>query len=127
MGKEIIFTERAPRAVGPYSQAVKIDGWIYLSGQIPLEPGTNEVCKGTIEEQTRLVLTNAHRLLEAAGASIQHVVKVTLYVANMEEFGRINDVYAGFFAFDPPARSAVEVARLPKDVGIEIDMVAYVD
>lgn len=127
MGREIIFTEKAPRAVGPYSQAVKIGGWIYLSGQIPIEPGTNEVLNGTIEEQTKLVLTNSHHLLEAAGASLKDVVKVTLYVANMDEFGRINDVYAGFFAFDPPARSAVQVTRLPKDVGIEIDMVACVD
>jgi 2-iminobutanoate/2-iminopropanoate deaminase len=125
MSREIIFTEGAPRAVGPYSQAVKIDGWVYLSGQIPIDPSTNEVLQGTIEQQTELVLENSRQLLEAAGASLENVVKVTLYIADMEDFARINDVYSGFFLSEPPARSAVQVARLPKDVDIEVDMVAY--
>ena len=125
MDRETIFTRNAPRAVGPYSQAVKAGGWIYLSGQIPIDPSTNEVIQGTIEEQTKLVMTNAQRVLEAAGASLKDVVKVTLFIANMDEFGRINDVYADFFPSDPPARSAVQAARLPKDVSIEVDMIAY--
>ena len=125
MPKQSIFTENAPRAVGPYSQAIRAGDWIYLSGQIPIDPNNNQVVRGTIEEQTELVLTNAQRVLEAAGASFEHVVKVTLFIANMEEFGKINDVYSRFFASDPPARSAVQVARLPKAVGIEVDMIAY--
>jgi len=127
MGKEQIFTKDAPRALGPYSQAIRVGGWIYLSGQIPINPNTNEVVRGTIEEQTELVLKNAQQVLKAAGASLENVVKVTLFIANMDDFGKINDVYAGFFSSSPPARSAVQVARLPKDVGIEADMIAYVE
>jgi 2-iminobutanoate/2-iminopropanoate deaminase len=127
MDRKTIFTENAPRAVGPYSQGVKIGEWIYLSGQIPIDPNTNQVIRGTIEEQTELVMTNAQRVLEAAGASLSNVVKVTLFISNMDEFGQINNVYATFFSSDPPARSAVQVARLPKDVGIEADMIAYME
>lgn len=125
MPKQPIFTESAPRAVGPYSQAIKAGGWIYLSGQIPIDPTTNQVISGTIEEQTKLVLKNSQQVLEAAGTALENVVKVTLFIADMEDFGKINDVYATFFSSAPPARSAVQVARLPKDVGIEVEMVAY--
>jgi 2-iminobutanoate/2-iminopropanoate deaminase len=126
MDKQAIFTEAAPRAVGPYSQAIKAGGWIYLSGQIPIDAKTNKLVLKTIEEQTDLVLRNSQQVLEAAGASLENVVKVTLFIENMEDFGRINDVYATFFSAIPPARSAVQVSRLPKGVGIEVDMVAYV-
>ena len=125
MDKKIIFTELAPRAVGPYSQAIEVGSWIYLSGQIPISPETNQVISGTIEEQTELVLTNSKRVLEAAGASLENVVKVTLYISDMDNFARINEVYSRFFLSAPPARSAVQVAHLPKDVDIEVDMVAY--
>ncbi len=125
MEKEAIFTEAAPRAVGPYSQAIKAGGWLYLSGQIPIAPETNQVLSGTIEEQTELVLNNAKEVLEAAGASLENVVKVTVYLADMDDFAKVNEVYSSFFSTIPPARSAVQVARLPKDVDIEIDMVAY--
>jgi len=125
MEKEAIFTETAPRAVGPYSQAIKAGGWLYLSGQIPIAPETNQVLSGTIEEQTKLVLNNAKKVLEAAGASLENVVKVTVYLADMDDFAKVNEVYSSFFSTIPPARSAVQVARLPKDVDIEIDMVAY--
>ena len=127
MNRETIFTKNAPRAVGPYSQAVKVGGWIYLSGQLPIDPHTNEIIQGPIEEQTELIMKNAQQVLEAAGASIKNVVKVTLFIANMDEFGKINDIYSNFFPSDPPARSAVQVARLPKDVGIEVDIIAYVE
>ncbi|UCD57008.1 MAG: deaminase [Candidatus Hydrogenedentota bacterium] len=125
MKKQAIFTETAPAAVGPYSQAVKAGGWIYLSGQIPVDPKTNQVVRGTIQEQTQLVLRNSQRVLETAGASLQNVVKVSLFMANMKDFSEINTVYSSFFPSEPLARSAVQVARLPKDVGIEVDMVAY--
>jgi 2-iminobutanoate/2-iminopropanoate deaminase len=125
MNKQIILTEKAPKPVGPYSQAIKAGGWIYLSGQIPIDPATNQLVLGTIEEQTELVLTNSKRVLEAAGASLRHVVKASLFIANMDDFPKINGVYSRFFPTDPPARSAVQVARLPKDVGIEVEMVAF--
>lgn len=126
MEKETIFTDKAPRAVGPYSQAIKAGGWIYLSGQIPISPETNQLISGTIEEQAELVLNNAKCVLEAAGASLDNVVKVTVYLADMDDFVKVNEVYSTFFPKKPPARAAVQVARLPKDVDIEVDMVAFV-
>lgn len=125
MEKEIVFTETAPKAVGPYSQAIKAGGWIYLSGQIPIDPETDRLISGTIEEQAELVLNNARNVLAAAGASLENAVKVTVYLADMDDFAKVNEVYSKFFPSDPPARAAVQVARLPKDVGIEIDMVAF--
>jgi 2-iminobutanoate/2-iminopropanoate deaminase len=125
MPKEIVATDGAPKAVGPYSQAVKAGEWLFLSGQIPIDPATNQLALGTIEQQTELVLKNAERILEAAGASLAHVVKVTIFLANMEDYPRVNAMYARFFPYDPPARSAVQAARLPKDVGIEIEMAAF--
>ncbi len=125
MEKEIVFTDMAPQAVGPYSQAIKAGGWIYLSGQIPIAPETNQVISGAIEEQAELVLNNAKNVLEAAGASLENVVKVTVYLADMDDFAKVNEVYSTFFPAKPPARAAVQVARLPKDVAIEIDMVAF--
>ena len=125
MEKEIVFTEMAPRAVGPYSQAIKAGGWIYLSGQIPISPENNQVITGPIEEQAELVLNNAKQVLEAAGATLENVVKVTVYLADMDDFAKVNEVYSTFFPNKPPARAAVQVARLPKDVAFEVDMVAF--
>lgn len=125
MDKQAISTTAAPKAIGPYSQAIKAGGWLYLSGQIPIDPATNQLVLGTIEEQTERVLKNAEGVLSAAGASLQNVVKVTLFLANMEDFPKVNDTYSKFFTSVTPARSTVQVARLPKDVGIEIEMVAY--
>ena len=125
MEKKAVFTENAPKAIGPYSQAINVGGWIYLSGQIPIDPSTNELLLGTIEEQTELALNNSRQVLEAAGASLENVVKVTVFIADMDDFAKINEVYSQFFPSTPPARSVVQVARLPKDVGIEVDMVAY--
>ena len=125
MKKKAVFTENAPKAIGPYSQGINVDGWIFLSGQIPIDPSTNELRLGTIEEQAELVLNNSRQVLEAAGASLENVVKVTVFIADMDDFAKINTVYSQFFPSTPPARSVVQVARLPKDVGIEVDMVAY--
>jgi 2-iminobutanoate/2-iminopropanoate deaminase len=125
MKKKAVFTENAPKAIGPYSQGINVGGWIYLSGQIPIDPSTNELRLGTIEEQAELVLNNSRQVLEAAGVSLENVVKVTVFIADMDDFAKINGVYSKFFPSTPPARSVVQVARLPKDVGIEVDMVAY--
>lgn len=125
MKKKAVFTENAPKAIGPYSQGINVGGWIFLSGQIPIDPTTNELRLGTIEEQTELVLNNSRQVLEAAGAALENVVKVTVFIADMDDFAKINEVYSQFFPSTPPARSVVQVARLPKDVGIEVDMVAY--
>ena len=127
MERETVFTEMAPRAVGPYSQAIKAGGWIYLSGQIPIVPETNQVVAGPIADQTQLVLSNARQVLKAAGATLENVVKVTVYLADMDDFATVNEVYSTFFPTKPPARAAVQVARLPKDVGIEVDMVAFLE
>ena len=125
MDKQAISTANAPKAIGPYSQAIKAGGWLYLSGQIPIDPKTDQLVLGSIEEQTELVLKNAQEVLAAAGASLENVVKVTLFIANMDDFPKINNTYSKFFKSVPPARSTVQVARLPRDVGVEVDMVAY--
>jgi 2-iminobutanoate/2-iminopropanoate deaminase len=124
MEKEIIATSKAPAAIGPYSQAVKAGNMLFVSGQIPIIPETGELLKGDIKAQTRQVLENVKALLEAAGASLGQVVKATLFIADMNDFSAINEVYAGYFAVDPPARACIQAARLPKDVGVEIEVVA---
>ncbi|MEO8052763.1 MAG: RidA family protein, partial [Acidobacteriota bacterium] len=116
--KKIISTERAPKALGPYSQAVISNGWAFLSGQIPLDPATNQVVEGGIGVQTERVIENLKRVLEAAGSSLDQVVKTTVYLKDMGEFAIMNEVYGRYFASNPPARATVEVARLPKDVRV---------
>ena len=125
MGKEIISTEKAPSAIGPYSQAVRADQWLYISGQIPIDPATGEMVKGGIVEETHRVLKNAKAILEASGASMSDVVKVTIYVANLKDFSVINEIYGQYFISNPPARSCVEVSGLPKGASLEMEMVAY--
>ncbi|RJP21929.1 MAG: deaminase [Candidatus Abyssobacteria bacterium SURF_5] len=127
MTKKSISAAGAPKAVGPYSQAIKAGQFYFLSGQIPIDPATNQIFSGTIEQQTELVLKNAEKILAAAGATLADVVKATIFLADMEDYPKVNGVYARFFPFDPPARSAVQVARLPKDVGIEIELTAYAE
>ncbi len=122
--KKVIKTDNAPQAIGPYSQAIEVDGFIFVSGQIPLDPSSGEISKGKIEEQTRLVLKNLKAVLEAGGSSLEEVVKCTVFLQDMEDFGQINSVYAEFFKPPYPARAAVQVARLPKDVKIEIEAIA---
>jgi len=120
-----VSTPDAPAAIGPYSQAVICDHVVYCSGQIALDPANGEIVEGGIEEQTRQVLHNLTHVLEAAGSGLDRVLKTTVYLQTMEEFPRMNEVYAGFFpASAPPARATVEVARLPRDVRVEIDCIA---
>lgn len=122
--KKQIKTEDAPLAIGPYSQAVEVNGLIFASGQIAIDPATGQLRPGTIEEQTRLVLSNLKAVLEAGGSSIDGVAKCTVYLEDMNDFARMNTVYAEFFEAPYPARAAVQVARLPKDVKVEIEAIA---
>jgi 2-iminobutanoate/2-iminopropanoate deaminase len=122
--KEIISTDKGPQAIGPYSQAVKANGFIFISGQIPLNPVTGEVEVGDIGQQTTRVLENLKAIIEAAGSSLDKAVKVSVFLKDMREFASMNAVYAKYFPENPPARATVEVARLPRDVGVEIDIVA---
>lgn len=124
MNKEIIHTKKAPAALGPYSQAVKLGNLLFLSGQIPLVPETGEIVAEDVESQTRQVLENIRAILEETGSNFDQVVKTTVFIKNMDDFGKINEVYAEFFGENPPARSTVEVARLPKDVQVEIEVIA---
>ena len=121
---EIIATENAPKALGPYSQALKTGGFIFTSGQIPINPATDSIEAVTIEDQTRQVITNLKNVLEAAGSSLSKVVKTTVFIKDMGDFAALNGVYAEMFGDTRPARSCVEVARLPKDVKVEIECVA---
>lgn len=124
MRKEIIHTDDAPKAIGPYSQAVKAGGLVYCSGQIPLDPATMTIPEGTVAEQTRRVLSNLDAVLKAAGSSLEGVVKTTVYLRDMNDFAEMNAAYGEFFVERPPARATVQVARLPKDVAVEIDCIA---
>jgi 2-iminobutanoate/2-iminopropanoate deaminase len=120
--KEIICTERAPGAIGPYSQAVKSNGMLFLSGQLPINPETG-IMPESISEQTRQSLLNAKAILDSSGASMSDVVKTTVFLNDMNDFSKMNEVYKEFFTENYPARSAVEVARLPKDALVEIEMI----
>jgi 2-iminobutanoate/2-iminopropanoate deaminase len=122
--KEIIATMSAPKAIGPYSQAIRANGFVFVSGQIPIDPATNELISGDISQQTARVLDNLKAILEAAGSSLDRAVKVGVFLKDMGEFAGMNAVYSKYFPSDPPARATVEVARLPKDVRVEIDVVA---
>lgn len=122
--KKIIHTDQAPAAIGPYSQAVQVGNLLFTSGQIPLDPATGAVVEGGIEAQARQSLTNVQAVLAQAGADMGAVVKTTVFLKDMNDFAAMNEVYAQFFQGDYPARSAVQVARLPKDVLVEIEAVA---
>lgn len=122
--REIISTEHGPKAIGPYSQAVKANGLVFISGQVALHPATGQLIEGGIAQQTERVLENLRGIVEAAGSSMHKAVKVTVFLKDMNDFAAMNEVYARYFPAAPPARSTVEVARLPKDVSIEIDLVA---
>ncbi len=125
MEKQVISTNNAPAAIGPYSQAIKTGGFVFVSGQIPIIPKTGEILMGDIKLQTRQVLENLKNILEAAGSSVENVVKTTVFMKDLNDYTAINDVYKEFFAKKPPARAAVQAARLPKDVGVEIEAVAF--
>lgn len=122
--REIVSTDHGPKAIGPYSQAVKANGFVFISGQIALNPATGQLVEGGIAQQTERVLENLRGIVEASGSSMHKAVKVSVFLKDMNDFAEMNEVYARFFPSAPPARSTVEVARLPKDVRIEIDLIA---
>ena len=122
--RRIVKTEGAPQAIGPYSQAVAAGGFVYASGQIPLDPSTGQFVEGGVREQTAQVLRNLSAVLEAAGTGLPRVVKTTVFLADMNDFAAMNEVYATFFPEEPPARSTVQAARLPRDARVEIDVIA---
>ena len=124
MKREAIRSERAPKAIGPYEQGLKLDGWIFTSGQIPLDPKTGAMVEGGIGAQTRQVLENLRGVLEAAGTSMSRVVKTTVYMTNLADFQKMNEVYAEYFPQDKPVRSTVGVASLPRGALVEIDVIA---
>jgi len=124
---KIISTPHAPAAIGPYSQAVISNGFAFLSGQIPLDPVSGQIVEGDIAAQTHRVLENLKAVLEGSGSALSKVVKTTVYLKDMGEFARMNEVYAQYFPANPPARATVEAARLPRDVHVEIDCIATVD
>ena len=121
---EAVATDRGPKAIGPYSQAIRANGFVFLSGQIPLDPNTQQIVEGDATVQTERVLENLKAVLEAAGSSIPRVVKTTVFLADMDDFAAMNEVYARYFAPHKPARSTVEVSRLPRNVRVEIDLIA---
>ena len=123
--KEVVATPNAPAAIGPYSQAIKANGLLFVSGQIALDPKTGEFAAADVKLQTERVLENLKAILEASGVSLNHVVKTTVYLKDMGEFTAMNEVYARYFTAAPPARSTIQAARLPKDALVEIDVVAF--
>ncbi|CAO3632335.1 unnamed protein product [Mucor fragilis] len=122
-----VHTDSAPAAVGPYAQAIKANGFVYTSGQVALNPATGKVVEGEVKEQTKQVFLNLTEVLKAAGSSLEKVVKTTVFLRDMNDFATMNEVYASFFPTHQPARSAVQVARLPLDVAVEIECVALTD
>ena len=126
MTKKVIHTDRAPEAIGPYSQAIQAGDFLFLSGQIPLDPKTGELVKGDIRIQTRQVLENIRGVLESQGSGMKDVVKATIFLKDIGNFNQVNEIYATYFPSSPPARSTVEVAKLPRDADIEIEMIALI-
>jgi 2-iminobutanoate/2-iminopropanoate deaminase len=122
--RDAVATDRAPKAIGPYSQAIVVDGWVFCSGQIPLVPETGQMVTGSVSDQTRQVFANLRQVLAAAGTSFDAVVKTTVYLADMDDFAAMNDVYATMFTAPAPARSTIQAARLPRDARVEIDVIA---
>jgi 2-iminobutanoate/2-iminopropanoate deaminase len=125
MHRKIVKTVAAPQAIGPYSQAVEAGGFVFVSGQIPIDANSGNVLQADIRSQARLVMDNANAILSAAGCSMLNVVKSTIYLKNLSDFAAVNEVYGGYFPSEPPARATVEVSHLPKDVTIEIDFIAW--
>ena len=124
--KEIVSTDKAPGAIGPYSQAIKAGGMVFCSGQIPIDPATGDFVSENVAEQTAQVLKNLSEVLSAAGSSLNEVVKTTVFLADMNDFAEMNEVYAQFFSENKPARATVQAARLPRDARVEIDCIALV-
>ena len=122
--KDIVLTDRGPKPIGPYSQAVKSNGFVFVSGQVALDPKTNDFVGADVRQQTERVLENLKVILEASGVTLSHVVKTTVFLKDMNDFAAMNEVYARYFTAAPPARSTVQAARLPKDALVEIDLIA---
>ena len=124
--RDVVLTDRGPKPIGPYSQAVRVNGFLFVSGQVALDPKTGELSAGDVREQTERALENVKGIVEAAGSKMPHVIKTTVFLKNMSDFAAMNEVYARYFTMAPPARSTVEVARLPKDALVEIEVVAAI-
>jgi 2-iminobutanoate/2-iminopropanoate deaminase len=122
--KNVVITDRGPKPIGPYSQAIKANGFIYLSGQVALDPQSGELVGSDVRQQTERVLENIKGILEAAGANLHHVIKTTVFLKDMNDFSAMNEIYARYFTAAPPARSTVQVSRLPKDALVEIEVIA---
>ena len=122
--KDVISTQHGPKAIGPYSQAIRANGFIFISGQIAFNPATGQLVEGDVASQTERVLQNLKAIVEAAGSSLEKAVKTTVFLKDMGDFAAMNEIYARFFPAGPPARSTVEVARLPRDARVEIDLIA---
>ena len=122
--KEVIATDRGPKAIGPYSQAIRANGLLFVSGQIALDPSTQLLAAGDIKAQTERVMENLKGIVEAAGSALDRVVRTTVFLADMSEFAAMNDIYGRYFPAQPPARSTIQAARLPRDVRVEIDLIA---
>ena len=125
--RDVVATKDAPQAIGPYSQAIKANGLVFVSGQIALDPASGQIIPGDVAAQTERVLKNLDAILKAAGSGLERVVRTTVFLKNMGDFGAMNEVYGRFWKSAPPARSTVEVARLPKDVAVEIDVIALAE
>jgi 2-iminobutanoate/2-iminopropanoate deaminase len=121
--KDVIATEKGPKAIGPYSQAIRANGFVFISGQVAFDPATGKLVEGDVGKQTARVLENLKAIAEAAGSSLDNAVKATVFLKDMNDFAAMNEVYGRYFATHPPARSTVEVARLPRDVRVEIDLI----
>lgn len=127
MVKEVISTSKAPGAIGPYSKGIKFGNLLFISGQTPLNPETRQIVEGDVQAQARQCLENIKAILEAAGTNLDNVLKTTVFIKDMNSFGKINEIYAQYFTKNQPARSCVEVARLPMDVLVEIEVIAYIE
>ena len=125
MSKKVILTQNAPQPIGPYSQAVRVGDLLFCSGQIPLDAATGQIISSEIGAQTQKVMENLQAVLQEAGCSWENVVKTTIFLKSMNDFPKVNEVYGAYFSSNPPARSTIEVARLPKDVLVEIEMIAH--
>ena len=122
--REVISTNDGPKAIGPYSQAIKANGFVFVSGQVGIDPATQQVITGDVAAQTHRIMKNLSGILQAAGSGLEKVVRSTVFLKNMGDFGQMNEVYGKYFTSEPPARATVEVSRLPKDVAVEIDVIA---
>jgi 2-iminobutanoate/2-iminopropanoate deaminase len=125
--RQAVATDSAPKAIGPYSQAIRAGSLLFVSGQVPIDPATGQIVDGDIAAQTHRVFRNISEILKAGGASLDHVVRTTVFLADMNDFAAMNQVYAGYFTSPAPARATVQVSRLPKDARIEIDVIAVVE